>query len=89
MLHDLRNVVGTDINVGPSDDQQYAGRRAFNQAAGCFEDSYACAFGSHQRARHVKTVFGEQVVKVVSGNAARNVRELAADLLAVDDRRAL
>ena len=34
-------------------------------------------------ARHVKAAFGEQVVEVVSGNAARNIRKLAADLLAV------
>ncbi len=31
----------------------------------------------------MKAAFGEQVVEVVSGNAARNVGKLAADLLAV------
>ena len=83
VLHDLGNVVGAEINVGPSDDEQHSRRRTLDQSASRFEHRDASAFGADQRARHVKAVFGEQVVEVVSGNAARNVRELAAHLLAV------
>src|SRR5208282_109606 len=83
MLHDLRDVVGADVDVGPSDDEEHPRRRTFDETAGGFENRDACAFGTDQRARHVKAAFGEQVVEVVSGNAARNVGKLAADLLAV------
>ena len=83
VLHDLRDVIGAEINVGPSDDQQHPRRRTLDEAAGSFENRDASAFGADQRARHVKAVFGKQMVEVVSGDAARNVRELAADLFAV------
>src|ERR1019366_7540707 len=83
MLHDLRDVVGADVNIGPSDNEQHARRGTLDEAAGGFENGDASAFGADQRARHVKAAFGEQVVEVVSGNAARNVGKLAADLLAV------
>ena len=58
MLHDLRDVVGADINVGPSDDQQHTRRRTLDQAAGGFENRDACAFGADERARYMKTTFG-------------------------------
>src|ERR1700687_423077 len=83
VLHDLRDVVGTDVNIGPSNDKQHARRRTFDQAAAGFENRDASAFGANQSARHVKAVFGEQVVEVVSGNAAWNVGKLAAGLLAI------
>src|SRR6266446_2034422 len=83
MLHDLRDVVGTEINIWPSDDEQRPRWRTLDQTAGGFEHRDASSFRADERARHVKAVFGEQVVEVVSGNAARNVGELAANLLSV------
>ena len=83
MLHDLRDVVGAEIDIGPSDDEQHPRRRTLDEAASRFENRDASAFGADESARHVKAAFGEQVVEVVSGNAARNVGKLAADLLAV------
>src|SRR5437660_1534702 len=83
MLHDLRDVVGTEINIWPSDEEQRPRWRTLDQTAGGFENRAASTFGADERARHVKAVFGEQVVEVVSGNATRNIRKLAADLLAV------
>src|ERR1700674_3764355 len=82
MLHDLRDVVGAEIDIGPSDDDEHPRRRTLDQATGGFENRNASSFGADQRARHVKAIFGEQVVEVVSGNAARNVGKVAADLLA-------
>src|ERR1039458_6187786 len=83
VLHDLRHVVGADVNIGPSDDEQHTRRRTLDEAAGGFENRDASSLGADERARHVKAAFREQVVEVVSGNAARNVGKLAADLLAV------
>src|ERR1019366_7198655 len=34
VLHDLRDVVGTEIDIGPSDDDEHARRRTLDQAAG-------------------------------------------------------
>src|SRR5208337_1305990 len=83
MLHDLRHVVCTDVNIWPSDDEQHTGRRTFDEAASGFENHDASAFGSDEGASHVETVFREQVVKVVSGNATRNIGKLAPHLLAI------
>src|SRR5208282_4792858 len=83
MLHDLRNVVGADVNVGPSNDQQHPLRWTFDEAASGFENRDTRAFGANQRTRNVKAVFREQIVEVVSGNAARNIRKLAAHLLTI------
>src|SRR5208283_2196302 len=83
MLHDLRDVIGADVDIGPSDDEQHARRRTFDKAAGRFENRDARALGADERSRYVKAAFRKQVIEVVSGDAARNVRELAANLLAV------
>jgi hypothetical protein len=40
-------------------------------------------FGPHQRARHVESVFRQQVREVVARHAARNVRKPAADFVTV------
>ena len=83
MLHDLGDVIGADVNIGPSDDEQHPRRWTLDQAAGSFEDRDASTLGPDQRAGHMEAVFGEQVVEVVSGNAARNIGKLAANLLAI------
>ena len=89
MLHNLRDVVGGKINIGPSDNEQHPRRRTLDETASGLENRDASAFRADQRAGHVKTAFGQQVVEVVSGNAPWNVRELAADLVAVAVREGL
>src|SRR3984885_3336999 len=83
VFHDLRNVVSANANVGPSDYTQHARGRALHESAGGFENRRAGAFGADQRTRDVESIFGEQVIEVVTGDAARNVRILAADLVSV------
>ena len=68
-------MVGALIDVGIGDDQQDALRRALDQAACGFEHGGAGAFGADQRARDVEAVFRQQVVQVVAGDAAGNIRE--------------
>ena len=46
MLHDFGDVVGALINVGIGDNQEHAFGRAFDQAAGGFENGDAGAFGA-------------------------------------------
>jgi len=48
---DFWNVVSALIDVRITNDEQYAVRRAFDQAAVCFENCNACAFRADQRAR--------------------------------------
>src|SRR5271163_2752536 len=88
MLHDLRNVVGADVNVGPSNNNQRSRRRTLHETAGRFKNGDARAFGADQSPGHIKAVLGEQVVKVVSRNSARNIRKLTAHLItaALGDR---
>src|SRR6266436_3050498 len=57
MLHDLRDVVSAEINIGPSDDDERTRRRTLDQAAGGFENRDASAFGADESTRHVKAIF--------------------------------
>ncbi len=81
--HDFGDVVGALKNVGIGYDQENALRRAFDQAAGGFEDCGAGSFGTDQGAGDVEAVFGEEVVEVVAGDAAGDWGEFLADLIAV------
>ena len=80
---DFRDVVGALINVGIGDDEQHALGRTFDQAAGGFEDGGAGSFGADQSAGDVESVFGQQVIQVVAGDAAGDVGELLADEVGV------
>jgi hypothetical protein len=79
----LWNVVGANVNVGPSDDQEHTSGRTGDEAAGGFEDGDTGAFRTYQRSRYVEAVFREQVVEVVSRDSAGDVGELAADVVSV------
>ena len=81
--HDLGHVIGTLINVGIGDDEQHAFRRAFDQAAGRFENRDAGAFGADKGAGHVESVLGQEKIQVVAGDAARNFGKTLADEIAV------
>ena len=85
--HDFGDVIGALINVGIGDDEQHALRRTFDQAACGFENRGAGSFGADQGAGDVESVFGEQVVQVVAGDAAGNVGEFLADEIGVVGRR--
>ena len=81
--HDLGHVVGALINVRIGDDQQHAFRRTLDQTAGGFENGDASAFGADERASDVEAILGQKLVQVVAGDAAGNVGEALADLIAV------
>src|ERR1700722_4396569 len=49
MLHNQRNMIGADINVGPSDLQQYPLRRTLDEATGSFKNGDASSFGADER----------------------------------------
>ncbi len=77
--HDFGDVVGALENVGIGDDQEDSCWRAFDEAAGGFEDCGAGSFGADQGAGDVESVFGEEIVEVVAGDAAGDVGEFLAD----------
>src|SRR5882762_5561564 len=64
LLHDPRDVVGAEIDIGPSDDDERTRRRTLDQAASGFENRHASTFGTDESARYVQAAFGEQVVEV-------------------------
>ena len=53
--------------------------RALLELASRFEDGDAGAFRAYQGAGDVKAVFRQQLIEVVAGDAARNVRKALAD----------
>jgi hypothetical protein len=81
--HDFGDAVGALKNVGIREDEKDALGRTLDEAAGCFEDGGAGAFGADEGAGDVETVFGEKVVEVVSGDAAGDVGKFLADEIVV------
>ena len=76
---DLRHVIGRDERIGKPDADQPPERRARRQAQRRFEHRHARALAADERARHVEAVFGQELVEVVPGHAARDARKLLAD----------
>ena len=64
--HDIRHMVGALVDVRIGNHQQHSRRRAFDQAARRLQHGDTGAFGPDQRAGHIKTIFGQQEVEVVS-----------------------
>ena len=79
MRHDFGDVIGALKNIGIRDDREHALGWAFDQAASGFERGDTGSFGADQGAGDVESVFGEQVVEVVAGDAAGDLGELLAD----------
>ena len=83
MRHDLGHAIGALKDIGISDDKEHAFLRTLHQPAGRFENGDAGTFRSHQSTRHVETVFREQVIQVVAGDAARNIGVAFSDEIGV------
>ena len=86
-----RHVVGGVVDVRIAEDEQRARRRAVDEPRRSPRARAThVAFGADQRARDVEAVLGQQLVEVVAGDAARDVREARADQVgvAVAQRRA-
>src|SRR5205085_5355906 len=79
VLADFRNVIADLIDVGITEDEKRTHRRIDNQLEGCFQNQHAGAFRADESARDVKVFLREQIIKVVTGNAPRNLRELLPD----------
>ena len=73
------HVIGRDERVGKSDAHETAERRACREAKRRFEHRHAGALAADQRTSHVEALFGQQLVKVVTGHAARDAREFFTD----------
>jgi hypothetical protein len=77
-LHLIRRPGG--VVIGEHD--KGARRRKIDEAHGGGEGQRAGAFRADQRAADMKTLFRQQIVEIVAGDAARNVRIAAADFVA-------
>ena len=81
--HDFGDVIGALENVGIGDYEEHSMLRAFDEAAGGFEDCGAGSFGADEGAGDVESVFGEEIVEVVAGDAAGDLGEFLADEIGV------
>ena len=88
-VEELGDVVGGDEDVGEAEHDQRAALRARRSAAAWPRDDDARAFAADQRAGHVEAVFGQQLVEVVAGDAARDAGKLLADEVGVAIANAL
>ena len=69
----LRDMVGGEEDVGKANADEGAALGAFDELQRCTEDDGAGAFAADQGAGNVEVVFGEQLVEVEAGDAARDV----------------
>ena len=83
VLEHLHHVVGRGRGVDVAGDDERAAGRAVDQVHGRLEHGHAGALGAGERPGDVEAVLGQQVVEVVAGDAARDLRVPLADQVAV------
>lgn len=77
---DPRDGIAGFAHVCEREDQEAALVGILDQLDLGRKDDGAGTFGSHQRARDVELVFGEEFVERISRDAARNIRKSLADV---------
>ena len=82
-FHHLGDVIARVIDVLVSEHQERSARRARHEADRRLQHHRAGSLGSHQRARHVEALLGQELRQVETRDAPWNVREPRADLLRV------
>ena len=82
-LQNLRNMIRRRKSILITKSNQRPVLRTVDQPQLGFEHDRARAFRSDQRARHVKSIFRQQLIEVVAGDPARNFRKARADQVAV------
>ena len=83
MIEKLRHCASRVINGGVSEDQKGARARALHQAELGLKRGNAGTLCSNERARHVKSVFRQELVEVVTGYAAGDFGKAGADEIGV------
>src|SRR5262245_32631277 len=76
-------MIGGRVGVGIAEADERSMLRTGNQPRARVGDDDAGAFGADERARHVESVFGEQLIEVVSGNAAGDIWKTTANQIRV------
>ncbi len=76
---DRRRGVGRGAVVREPEHEENSGFRRLDQGYRCLQHSHAGALGADQRARDVPATLGQQLVKRVAGDLAREAAELPAD----------
>ncbi len=89
MFEGERNGVGGEKRIAEAEHGEHAEGRAGGEIERGGDDVGAGALGADQRAGDMEVVFGQQLVEVVAGDAARNAGKLFADQggVAVADAR--
>ena len=77
---DSHRVVGGEVRIRETEDGQRAGRRRLDQPDRGTEQRGAGALRAHQRAGQVESVLRQELVEVVPGHPAREVRERRAHI---------
>ena len=76
VIQDLRHRVSRGECIRKAKHHKLPVLGALHQAHRCFEDSYACGFRADQCARDVKSILRQQLIEVVAGDPARDVRKV-------------
>src|SRR5690625_27384 len=76
-------MVAGGVDIGVAEDDEGALGGAVDQADGRLEDRDAGPLGPGEGAGDVKAIFGEELVEVVAGDAARDIGEALADQVGV------
>src|SRR5215467_10811791 len=71
------------INVRVAEHQERASGRAVDQANGCLEDRDTGTFCANQCPRNVESVFRQELIEVITRDAARNVGKALSDQMGI------
>src|SRR5919197_598302 len=83
LFPDLDDLVGSDVLVGISENEERPMARIVDQPQRRLERDRASRFGTDERARDMETALRQQLVEVVARDAARDLGVALADELAV------
>jgi hypothetical protein len=75
--------IGGKEGIGKAEHGQAATGRAVHQIEFCPQNGGQRAFAADQRASHVEATLGQQLIEVIAGDAAGNLREASANLVGV------
>src|SRR3954470_21239253 len=70
---DLRDMVAGAKHIRIAEHKERPRGRAMHQVQSCFQHNDTGAFGPDESARDMKSVFWQQIIQVVPGDAARNL----------------
>src|ERR1051326_5049236 len=76
---DIGDVIGGAVHVRVSEDDERSCRRTLDESHGRLEDRDTGSFAANECAGDVEAILGEQLIEIITRDAARNLWEPRAN----------